>query len=251
MNIYKHFIPTGIKSLDAAIGGLETGKLTFVTARPGQGKTAFIANVTAHVAVSQHIPTAFFSIEIGKHSLFARLLGRSCHIKIAQLKEGYFSKEPYQKIIQPALDKLQKSPLYIDDTATINIEEICQRTRQLHKKLSQTGIKLKLLAIDYLQLIKGAQKDINHILSKLRELAQELQIAVLISVQCKQQFTGNPANLLDLLPASMQIFSNELLLFIQKTQRENELNIVFHSEYSIRTQLNVHFNQECGIITDK
>lgn len=251
MNIYKHFIPTGIKSLDAAIGGLETGKLTFVTARPGQGKTAFIANVTAHVAVSQHIPTAFFSIEIGKHSLFARLLGRSCHIKIAQLKEGYFSKEPYQKIIQPALDKLQKSPLYIDDTATINIEEICQRTRQLHKKLSQTGMTLKLLAIDYLQLIKGAQKDTNYILGKLRELAQELQIAVLISVQCKQQFTGSPSNLLDLLPASMQIFSNELLIFIQKTQQENELNIVFHRERSIRTQLKVHFNQECGIITDK
>ena len=251
MNIYKHFIPTGIKSLDAAIGGLETGKLTFVTARPGQGKTAFIANVTAHVAVSQHIPTAFFSIEIGKHSLFARLLGRSCHIKIAQLKEGYFSKEPYQKIIQPALDKLQKSPLYIDDTATINIEEICQRTRQLHKKLSQTGMKLKLLAIDYLQLIKGAQKDTNYILSKLRELAQELQIAVLISTQYKQQFAEEPSNLLDLLPTTMQIFSNDLLISLQKAQQENRLNLVFHGKFLPHIQLNICFNRECGIITDK
>lgn len=247
----KYFIPTGIQSLDAIIGGLEPGKLTFVVSKPGQGKTAFITNVIANTAVSQHIQTVFFSIEIGKNSLFERLVGKCCNIKIAQLREGYFSKEQYQQIIQPTLEKLQKSALYIDDTPAIDIEEICRKTRRLHKELSQTGTKLKLLAIDSFQLIKGAPKNTNHILGKLRELAQELQIAVLIPVQCKQQFTGSPSNLLDLFPASMQIFSNELLIFIQKTQRENELNIVFHSEHSIRTQLNVHFNQECGIITDK
>ncbi len=251
MTIYNHFVPTGIKSLDAEIGGLEIGKLTFVTATPRQGKTAFIANVIANTAVSQHIPTAFFSIKIEKNRLFERLAGKFCNIKIAQLREGYFSQAQYQQIIQPTLEKLQKSALYIDDTPAIDIEEICRKTRRLHKELSQTGTKLKLLAIDSFQLIKGAQKNTNHILGKLRELAQELQIAVLIPVQCKQQFTGSPSNLLDLFPSSMQIFSNELLIFIQKTQRENELNIVFHSEHSIRTQLNVHFNQECGIITDK
>lgn len=251
MTIYNHFVSTGIESLDTEISGLEIGKLTFITAQTRQGKIAFIANVIAHTAVSQHIPTAFFSIEIEKNRLFERLAGKFCNIKIAQLKEGYFSKEQYQKIIQPTLEKLQKSALYIDDTPAIDIEEICRKTRRLHKELSQTGMNFKLLAIDYFQLIKGAPKNTNHILGKLRELAQELQIAVLISVQCKQQFTGSPSNLLDLLSASMQIFSNELLIFIQKTQQENELNIVVHSEHSIRTQLNVHFNQECGIITDK
>lgn len=52
MNAYNHFIPTGIKPLDAAIGGLEIGKLTFVAASRSQGKTAFITNVIANTAVS-------------------------------------------------------------------------------------------------------------------------------------------------------------------------------------------------------
>ena len=112
MTIYNHFVPTGIESLDTEIGGLEIGKLTFITAQPRQGKTTFIANVIAHTAVSQHIPTAFFSIEIEKNRLFERLAGKFCNIKIAQLKEGYFSKEQYQKIIQPTLEKLQKSGIF-------------------------------------------------------------------------------------------------------------------------------------------
>ena len=54
MTTYNHFVPTGIKSLDAEISGLEIGKLTFITAQPRQGKTAFIANVIANTAVSHH-----------------------------------------------------------------------------------------------------------------------------------------------------------------------------------------------------
>lgn len=245
MHTNKHFIPTGIQSLDAIIGGLELGELTFVASRPAQGKTAFLANVVAHTAVSQHIPTAIFSIEMGKSSLSKRLLARITNVKIKLLRNGDFSREQYQQFIQPALDSLQKSPLYIDDTAVINLEEICQRTRRLYKELSQTGVKLKLVAIDYFQLIKGAQTETNHILEQLRELAHDLQIAIIVATQCKRHQDNIQPSLSDIRLPTMDIQKEDKIIFLCG-DASDMINLSVYTAEHMSNTLQIPFDKDSG-----
>lgn len=243
----KYFIPTGIQSLDAIIGGLEPGKLTFVASKPGQGKTAFLTNVVAHTAVSQHIPTAIFSIEMGRNSLYERLVAKISKVKIELLRNGYFSQEQHKRLIQPALDSLQKSPLYIDDTAAINMEEICQRTRRLYKELSQTGVKLKLVAIDYFQLIKGAQTETNRILAQLRELAHELQIAIIISIQCKRHKNNIQPSLSDIHIPTMDIQKEDKMIFLYGDASDT-INLSVYTAEHLSNTLQIPFGKGSGHI---
>lgn len=244
MNTNKH-IPTGIKALDAATSGLEIGRLTFVASRPSQGKTAFLVNVAANTAVYQCVPTAFFSIEIGKQNLFERLLGKMCHIKIAQLRNGYFSQEKYQQLIQPALDNLQKAPLYIDDTTAISIDEICQRTRRLYKELSKTDARLKLVAIDYFQLMKDSQTEANRILAQLRELAHKLEIALAISVQCKRQKANIQPSLSDIHLPTLDIQKEDKIVFLYGNTND-KINLSLYTGTQKTDTLQIPFNKECG-----
>ena len=245
MHIHKHFIPTGIQSLDAAIGGLKTGKLTFVASKPGQGKTAFLANVVAHTTVSQHIPTVIFSIEMGRNSLYERLVAKISKIKIELLRNGYFSREQHKRLIQPALDSLQKSPLYIDDTAVINMEEICQRTRRLYKELSQTCVKLKLVTIDYFQLIKGAQAETNHILAQLRELARDLQIAIIISIQCKRHEDNIQPSLSDIRIPIQDIQKEDKIIFLYGDASDT-INLSVYTAEHMSNTLQIPFDKGSG-----
>lgn len=245
MHINKHFIPTGIQSLDNFIGGLETGKLTFVASKPGQGKTAFLTNVVAHTAVSHHIPTAIFSIEMGRNSLYERLVAKISKIKIALLRNGYFSQEQHKRFIQPSLDSLQKSPLYIDDTAAINMEEICQRTHRLYKELSQTCVKLKLVAIDYFQLIKGAQAETNHILAQLRELARELQIAIIVATQCKRYKDNIQPSLSDIRIPIQDIQKEDKIIFLCMNA-SNTINLSVYTEGNTTNTLQIPFDKGSG-----
>lgn len=245
MHINKHLIPTGIQPLDAAIGGLETGKLTFVASKPGQGKTSFLANVVAHTAVLHHIPMAIFSIELGKNSLYERLVAKISKVKITLLRNGYFSRKQHKRLIQPALDSLQKSPLYVDDTAAINMEEICQRTRQLYEELSKTGVKLKLVAIDYFQLIKGAQTETNRILAQLRELAHELQIAIIISIQCKLYKGNIQPSLSDIRIPTMDIQKEDKIIFLYGDASDTTNLSVYTAEHMSNT-LQIPFDKDSG-----
>ncbi|WP_428042309.1 DnaB-like helicase C-terminal domain-containing protein [Candidatus Avelusimicrobium fimicolum] len=245
MHTNNHFIPTGIQSLDNFIGGLETGKLTFVASKPGQGKTAFLTNVVAHAAVSQHIPTAIFSIEMGRNSLYERLVAKMSKVKIELLRNGYFSREQHKRLIQPALDSLRQSPLYIDDTAAIKLEEICQRTRQLYKESSQTGVKLKLVAIDYFQLIKGAQAETNHILAQLRELAHELQIAIIISIQCKRYKGNIQPSLSDIRIPTMDTQKEDKIIFLYGDASDTTNLSVYTAEHMSNT-LQIPFDKDSG-----
>ncbi|WP_428073929.1 DnaB-like helicase C-terminal domain-containing protein [Candidatus Avelusimicrobium aviculae] len=243
----KYFIPTGIQSLDAIIGGLEPGKLTFVASKPGQGKTAFLTNVVAHTAVSQHIPTAIFSIEMGRNSLYERLVAKISKVKIELLRNGYFSQEQHKRLILPTLDNLQKSPLYIDDTAAIHIDRICQQTYRLYKELSQTGTIVKVVAIDYFQLIKEAQTETNRILAKLRKLAHDLQIAIIVTIQCKRHEGNIQPALSDIRLPIIDIQKEDKIIFLYGNANNTIKLSVCTAEHKSNT-LQIPFDKDSGYI---
>ena len=66
-------IATGFQHLDHLIGGLRTGRLCTIAARPGMGKTAFAVSLLRNIGVVQKVPTAYFTLELDKEEIMRRL----------------------------------------------------------------------------------------------------------------------------------------------------------------------------------
>ena len=64
--------PTGIKTLDDTISGLNKSDLILLAARPGMGKTSFALNIARNVALIHGRKVAFFSLEMTREQLALR-----------------------------------------------------------------------------------------------------------------------------------------------------------------------------------
>jgi replicative DNA helicase len=141
-------IPYGIQDLDEPTTGLRVGEITTVGGYPGSAKTAFALNI-CRTAAKAGYPVAFFSLEMTKEQLILRLFAQESDINYSKLRnpKNLFREERRQ--LDYWKEHVDALPLLIDDQAR-TIEEIIPRA---HLYIRKHGI--KLIAIDYLQLIEA------------------------------------------------------------------------------------------------
>lgn len=136
-----------LKKLDEIIG-FYNSNLVLLAGRPGVGVSTLAINLTGNI-VKKNIGTVlFFSLELSKTSCLKKL----------------------------NVDDIEN--LIIDDTPAITIEEIIERCKSTKD--------LELIAIDYEALIatkkdlQGIEK-INYIRKKLKDLAKELDVPIVVA----------------------------------------------------------------------
>src|SRR5579884_3770193 len=61
--------PTGFRTLDVPLGGLQSSDLIILAARPGMGKTAFALNIAAHAASDHQMNVGVFPLEMSRQQL--------------------------------------------------------------------------------------------------------------------------------------------------------------------------------------
>lgn len=186
-------VPTGLSKFDYMTGGLRKSDLIILGARPSQGKTALALNIAHHACVECNIPVAFFSLEMGRHIIYERMVGAAAMAEIHKLRNGYFEKSKWADILRE-MDRLKKAPLWIDDTSGISITELRMRARRLASQLKKEGKELGLIVIDYLQLIRGGerrvesrQQEVSEISRLLKDLARTLDVPVLALSQLSRK----------------------------------------------------------------
>lgn len=176
-------VETGFVDLDKLLAGLQDSNLVILAARPGTGKTAFVVNTAQYVTVTNKIPIGIFSLEMSKEELVDRLLISQADIDAWKLKTGRLGEDDFEKL-SSAMGELAEAPIYIDDTPGITISEMRTKARRLH---AEHG--LKLLIIDYLQLVNPGRKfesrvqEVTYVSQSLKNLARELKIPVLACAQ--------------------------------------------------------------------
>jgi replicative DNA helicase len=176
-------VETGFVDLDKLLSGLQDSNLVILAARPGTGKTAFVINAAQYVTVTNKIPIGIFSLEMSKEELVDRLLISQADIDAWKLKTGRLGEDDFEKL-SSAMGELAEAPIYIDDTPGITISEMRTKARRLH---AEHG--LKLLIIDYLQLVNPGRKfesrvqEVTYVSQSLKNLARELKIPVLACAQ--------------------------------------------------------------------
>lgn len=186
-------VPTGLSEFDHKTGGLRKSDLIILGARPSQGKTALALNIAHHACVECNIPVAFFSLEMGRHIIYERMLGAAAMAEIHKLRSGYFEKSKWSDLTRE-MGRLANAPLYIDDTSGISITELRMRSRRLASELKKQGKELGLIVIDYLQLIRGGerrsesrQQEVSEISRMLKDLARTLDVPVLALSQLSRK----------------------------------------------------------------
>lgn len=171
-------VPTGFRDLDSKLAGLQDSNLIILAARPGQGKTGFTLNIAQHVAVKEGLPVGFFSLEMSQEELVDRLLVAQADIDSWKLKTGKLDEKDFDKL-SLAMGELAEAPLFIDDTPGLSISEMRTKARRLQMEHG-----LKLLIVDYLQLMRGRNlenrvQEVSEISQSLKNLARELKVPVL------------------------------------------------------------------------
>lgn len=214
-------VATGFYDIDRLTTGFHPGDLVIVAARPGMGKTSFALSILHHLSIENHIPTAFFSLEMSKEQIAMRLIGEETRISLKKIRSGFLSGNELSRITDAAL-KMMKSPLYIDDTASISILDLKSKARRLKKEVD-----IKLVVIDYLQLLSSGrrsenrQQEVAEISRSLKALAKELGIPVLALAQLSRQAemrTDKRPQLADLRESGAIEQDADLVMFIHRPE---------------------------------
>ena len=145
-------IPTGFIDLDYKTAGLQPSDLILIAARPSMGKTAFVLNIAQNVAFKQGMTVAMFSLEMSKEQFVNRLFSLESKVDSQHLRTGNLTDAEWESLIESA-GVIGKSNLIIDDTPGITIAELRSKCRKYKLEYD-----LKLIIIDYLQLMSGSGK---------------------------------------------------------------------------------------------
>lgn len=220
-------VPTGFKSLDKLLSGMQESNLLILAARPGVGKTAFSLNIARYIAVEKKIPTCIFSLEMSKEELIDRLLVRQGLLDAWKLKTGQFTDSDWDAYSE-ASGILAEAPLFIDDTPALSVTEIRTKARRLQ---SEHGI--KFIVVDYLQLMHGTTRDnrvqeVSEISQGLKNLARELKIPVLAAAQLSRamEARGGKPRLSDLRESGSIEQDADVVVFLHRETEETRENVI-------------------------
>jgi replicative DNA helicase len=184
-------VPSGFPSLDKVTYGWQNTDLIILAARPAVGKTAFALNLcrTAALNPSRPIPVALFSLEMSAGQLVQRILSAESEIHLEKITRGKMEEHEMKQLYARGIQRLAQAPIFIDDTAALNIFELRAKCR----RLKNTG-NIGLIIIDYLQLMSGTgernsnrEQEISTISRSLKGLAKELQVPIIALSQLSRE----------------------------------------------------------------
>lgn len=171
-------IDTGYFRLNNNLNGWQNSDLVIIGARPATGKTAFCLNLVTNI-IRQNIPCAVFSLEMSSKQLVDRLISNVTNIEAYRLKSGDLDESHWTSL------HTQKwtYPLYIDDTASLNILDFKARARRMVKDLG-----VKFIVVDYLQLMTtydtgNREQQLGSISRGLKATAKELNVPIISLAQ--------------------------------------------------------------------
>ncbi len=174
-------IRLGYPKLDTMLGGLGSGTIHILAARPGMGKTALAINMATNVAANQKT-VVVFSLEMTNSEIGKRLLSSAMTRPVREIINSPQLSDSDRKQMDQALTKLRDYPIYFYDRADINPGTM----KGLIEQLISAGNKPRLVIVDYLQLInmkgvagRSRNDEVANISRNLKLLAKELEIPII------------------------------------------------------------------------
>ena len=220
--------PTGLKSLDRMLSGLQKENLIILAARPSVGKSSLAVNIAQYAATAHKIGVAYFSLEDGRESLIDRMISAQADIDNWRISTGNLEPEDFEKYSQAA-GELAEAPIFVDDTPGIGVMEMRTKARRLQMEHS-----IGLIVVDYLQLVKSRNlesrvQEVSEISQALKNLARELKLPVLalsqLSRAVEQRGGDKKPQLSDLRDSGSIEQDADVVMFLYRPDDDNREDI--------------------------
>ena len=173
-------VPSGLRDLDRMTSGFQKSNLVILAARPAMGKTSLALGIARHLGVVSRVPVVVFSLEMSREEVAQRFISTEAKVDSMRMRSGDVRDDDWGRIVD-ACNRLSSAPIYVDDTAGINLMEIRSKARRLKLREPDLG----LIIVDYLQLMSSGGneenrvQEISMISRQLKVLARDLEVPVI------------------------------------------------------------------------
>jgi len=185
-------VSSGLRAIDNMTSGFQDSDLIILAARPAMGKTTLAVNILDNITRSGH-SAAIFSLEMSKMQLVDRILSSRTGLNGRKFRHGC-TKDQLRKIVEKS-SELSRQNLIINDCADMHYMDIRREARKYKQKFD-----IKLVVIDYLQLIKGDKEsnnrvnEITSISRALKIISKELNVPVIALSQLNRMLENRGLN---------------------------------------------------------
>lgn len=187
---------TGMERFDEK-GGLQKSDLIIVAGETSQGKTSLALCMTRH-AIENGAKVAFYSMEMTKEQLTARLLSAKTNIPANNILYSGSLAPSEMRMIDDARGKLPGENLFFDDKSTSNIDSILLSIRMLKMQKDIDGA-----VVDYLQILNvnsrstsfSREQAMGDAARRFKNLAKELNIWIIALSQLSRDSNCPEPNL--------------------------------------------------------
>ncbi|MCR1785480.1 replicative DNA helicase [Nocardioides carbamazepini] len=130
-------------------------------------------------SVGHNLTSAFFSLEMTRAEIVMRLLSAEARIPLNHIRNGKMGTEEWDRLARHVA-KVSAAPMFVDDSPNMTMTEIRAKARRLKQKHD-----LKLMVIDYLQLMSSGKKvesrqlEVSEFSRQMKLLAKELEIPII------------------------------------------------------------------------
>lgn len=219
---------TGITLLDNMTTGLQNSDLILLAARPSVGKTSEAVSIINNVALDFEKTVAFFTLEMGKYTIIARLLCNLARVDFQRFRKGMLTVPEWNQI-EDAKIRLSCNRIFIDDKPGITVLEARAKAHRLAKQ----GKLPDLFVFDYLQLMTGKkehrkesrQQEVSGVSEDLKGFAKEFDRPVLACAQLNrgpEQRADKVPVLSDLRESGALEQNADLVVFIHRPKSDED-----------------------------
>lgn len=212
-------VESGIERLDNWTDGFQPGDYAILGARPSVGKTAFALGIARH-ASSKGKRVGFLSLEMSDTALMKRYLAAQAGIPLNALRTGLITPKMMADLYE-AGKELIDTPLFFADAPNMGMTDLVAEARILRSRE-----KIDILIIDYIGLISPGQSStprwetFSAISQKLKSLARELKIPILVLSQLRREAEGKRPNLADLRETGSIEQDADLIIFLHREDKD-------------------------------
>lgn len=192
------FTPTGLRTYDATLGGLQAARMNILAARPKMGKSAVGVNIGLEMA-GMGLGVGMYSLEMDRGELGMRA---ACALAFDRGDEdnpmyflaakGELSEHARRRMAYGA-QHLRDLPIHIDDRAGLRPHQIATEARKLIRRWEKRGIAPGCIIVDHLTIVRpdddtgNKVQEVSAVSGALRDLARQSGVTFLVLCQLSRE----------------------------------------------------------------
>jgi replicative DNA helicase len=217
-------VSSGFADLDAMTLGWQPGDLVIIAARPSLGKTSLALGIGVHAALHAARNVLFFSLEMSKEQIAARILSSEARVDSNRMRSGFLNNEEWGRL-SAANQNLEDARFWVCDKPAVTTDFVRWRVLRTIAELGEVG----LIVVDYVQLMSGIarraesrQQEVSAISRELKAIARDTNVPLIALSQLSrapEQRTNHKPQLSDLRETGALEQDADVVAFIYRPEQ--------------------------------